>query len=211
MAQVSTATTVGVSLTCEKPWTTSASRTELTRTMAESRRGIKGYVGHKVFSLPSYPIFKPISLPASWSYYILNSAKDSRQSGGSLRYSVIHGAHAALKKLIESCGNAVPAEFVQYQTKITFSSPSSKDRVLFPCPLKEQDAIAAIKALEACAAAAIADLRWHKKKEGRQIKVDLNKSACFLMSAYLTTVGGMDKTDPRVKRYIHSQSPSPCP
>ena len=69
--------------------------------------------------------------------------------------------------------------------------------VLFPCPLKELEAVAAIKALEACAAAAIADLRYGKTP--RLIEVDVDKTACFLMSAYISTVGGMDKTDPAVK------------
>ena len=61
----------------------------------------------------------------------------------------------------------------------------------FPSPCREQDVIAAIKALEACAAAAIGDLRHGKK--ARSIKVDLDKSACFLMSAYLATIDGKRK------------------
>ncbi|KAM7223742.1 formyl-CoA:oxalate CoA-transferase [Rhypophila decipiens] len=129
--------------------------------------------------------------------------KPSPRSGTPVRYSVARGAEEALKRLIETCGNVVPQEFVKYHTSVTFSSPSSNEGVVFPCPLKEQDAIAAIKALEACAAAAIADLRWTGRESvKRSITVDLDKSACFLMSAYLTTIDGQDKTDPDVKAKI---------
>lgn len=79
--------------------------------------------------------------------------------------------------------------------------------MFFPCPLKEQDAIAAIKGLEACAAAAIADLRVCGGGRGgghvdREIVVDLDKAACFLMSAYLTTIDGKDKANPESKKKI---------
>lgn len=103
----------------------------------------------------------------------------------------------------------VPAEFAKYKHRVKFSSPSGQDGVFFPCPLKEQDAIAAIKALEGCAVAAIADYRWPwrknpQRKELGEIVVDLNKSACFLMSAYLVTVGENGKGDPKVKEMIES-------
>jgi hypothetical protein len=74
------------------------------------------------------------------------------------------------------------------------------DAVHFPTPLREQEATAAIKALEACAAAAIAQVRYGA--EPGAVRVDTDKVSAFLMSAYLTTLDGMDKADPRIKDKI---------
>ena len=112
--------------------------------------------------------------------------------------SVSDGAREALRTLTLSSQDHIPEAFRTHIHNVHFtSSLSSRDMVLFPCPLKEQEAVAAIKALEACAAAAIADLRYGK--EPRFIEVDIDKTACFLMSAYISTVDGMDKADPAVK------------
>jgi len=86
----------------------------------------------------------------------------------------------------------------------TATSPGS-DAVHFPSPLREQDTMLAIKALEACAAAAIADLRCGVDPQSqykRRINIDVDKTSCFLMSAYLTTVDGMGKQDPGVKAKV---------
>ena len=72
----------------------------------------------------------------------------------------------------------------------------------FPCPLKEQEAAGAIKALEACAAASIANLRYGSPAKPRKIVVDMDRIACFLISAYVSTIDGMDKQAPGVKDKI---------
>jgi hypothetical protein len=114
---------------------------------------------------------------------------------------MIEGASTALKSLLTSARGEFPEDFLQYVEGVIFTSSNPNDAVLhFPCPLKEQDATAAIKALEACGAAAIADLRFGK--EQRMISVDIDKTACFLMSAYLTTVDGLGKGDKEVKSRI---------
>jgi len=112
--------------------------------------------------------------------------------------SVGEGAREALRALLDSCQDHVPDAFRANIHNVHFTSSSpTREMVLFPCPLKEQEAVAAIKALEACGAAAIADLRYGKTQ--RLIEVDVDKTACFLMSAYLSTVDGMDKSDPVIK------------
>jgi len=122
-------------------------------------------------------------------------------------YSVTRGALEALRALITASQYHLPVEFLEQVGYIAFASalPGS-DMVHFPSPLREQDTMLAIKALEACAAAAIADLRYgesvSESEEGRQITVDVDKTSCFLMSAYLTTVDGMGKQDSRVKAKI---------
>ncbi|EAA26927.1 CoA-transferase family III [Neurospora crassa] len=106
-------------------------------------------------------------------------------------YSVAAGASEAFGELLKQCKGQVPKEFGSYSGNVTFVPSNHGDQVYFPSPCREQDAIAAIKALEACAAAAIGDLRHGKNS--RSIKVDLDKAACFLMSAYLATIDGKRK------------------
>ncbi|KAK5664115.1 hypothetical protein OQA88_330 [Cercophora sp. LCS_1] len=123
-------------------------------------------------------------------------------------YSVTRGGIQALKKLLVGCEDNVPTEFLQHIKQVAFiTGNASSDRVHFPSPLREQDAMLAIKALEACAAAAIGDLRDLEDgrdvpDQGRQIDVDVDKTSCFLMSAYMTSVDGMGKQDPRVKNKV---------
>jgi hypothetical protein len=118
-------------------------------------------------------------------------------------YSVIHGAEVALDSLILSVAGQIPHAIIDHAQTASFSSSSPSGAALhFPCPLKEQEATAAIKALEAGAVAAIADLRSADEPKPRQIDVDLDKVACFLMSAYITTLDGIGKGDVRIKTRI---------
>jgi hypothetical protein len=116
-------------------------------------------------------------------------------------YSVIDGAEAALDSLLASIHGQLPDEIARYAKNVLFSSPSPCGAALqFPCPLREQEATAAVKALEACIVAAMADIRYGVKP--RPIYVDTEKIACFLMSAYLTTIDGLSKGDLRVGEKI---------
>ncbi|KAB5558590.1 CoA-transferase family III [Coniochaeta sp. 2T2.1] len=116
-------------------------------------------------------------------------------------YSVIDGANVALDSLILSIHGQLPDEIVDYAKNVMFTSPAPCGAALqFPCPLREQEATAVIKALEACVVAAIADLRYGAKP--RPIYVEMEKIACFLMSAYLTTIDGLGKGDVRVREKI---------
>jgi len=118
---------------------------------------------------------------------------------------VADGASAALQALLASCHAQLPAPCLKHVQNVHFTSSSpSGEAVFFPCPLKEQELVAATKALEACLAAAIADLRYGSER--RLIEVDVDKTACFLMSAYLTTVDGMDKADAAVKHKIPGET-----
>lgn len=115
------------------------------------------------------------------------------------QYSVKSGAESALATLLAVCGDEFPQEFTDRVHHVAFNAHSG-DQIFFPCPLKEQEAVASIKALEGLAAAAIADLRQGPRT--RSIEIDMAKVACFLMSAYLCTIDGMDKAHPRVKDKI---------
>lgn len=113
------------------------------------------------------------------------------------RYSVVGESSAVLRKLAESCRYELPQAALRNVAKVEFVPSPKGDKVYFPCPLKEIEATAAIKALEACLAGAIADLR--DGRETRTLAVDMDRVACFLMSTYMTTVDGMCKTDAEVK------------
>ncbi|KAH6694069.1 CoA-transferase family III [Plectosphaerella plurivora] len=115
------------------------------------------------------------------------------------QYSVKSGAESALATLLTVCGDEIPQEFTDRVHHVAFNAHAG-DQIFFPCPLKEQEAVASIKALEGLAAAAIADLRQGPRT--RSIEIDMAKVACFLMSAYLCTIDGMDKAHPRVKDKI---------
>ncbi|KAK1827260.1 CaiB baif family enzyme [Podospora conica] len=113
-------------------------------------------------------------------------------------HSVTQEAYQALDKLVAFC-TELPEEFILHRNNVVFFTDGLKtDTVHFPCPLREQEAMLAIKAVEACAAAAIADLKADRAgtlqhNHDRQIMVDADKASCFLMSAYLTNVDGMGK------------------
>ncbi|KAL0931763.1 caib baif family enzyme [Colletotrichum truncatum] len=115
-------------------------------------------------------------------------------------YSVKEGSENALAALLTACQRQLPPEFAEHLRNVAFSTPLG-DTAFFPCPLKEQEATASIKALEGMAAAAIADLRYGPQPN-RSIEVDVARTACFLVSAYLTTVDGMDKAHPNIKSKI---------
>lgn len=120
-------------------------------------------------------------------------------------YSVVTGASAALEDLVAKCGREVPETALKTVPDVNFYSSTDKgDVVLFPCPLKEQEAVAAIKGLESRMASAIAELRF--RKAAGDIHVDMMKVTCFMASAYITTVDGLTKADESVKDKLPSKS-----
>lgn len=122
-----------------------------------------------------------------------------RDAPSPAEYSISNGAHAALRALVAACRLQLPRAFEQYVDAVSFSSSSPiGDQPCIPCPLREEECASALKALEGCAAAALADLRYGTK-QGRAIGVDSLKTTAFLMSAYITTLDGMDKTHPKIK------------
>ncbi|KAI1743779.1 CoA-transferase family III [Xylaria scruposa] len=113
-------------------------------------------------------------------------------------YSVSNNANRALKILLQASQSELPAEFFRYSKDVVFDGRSTTgDSVCFPCPLRQQEACAALKALEGCAVAAIADLQ--RKECRREIVVNLEQVTCFLMSAYITTLDGLDKSNSKIR------------
>jgi hypothetical protein len=118
-------------------------------------------------------------------------------ASGVVSYSVSQHARNALETLLQASPSELPIEFFRYVQGVVFDSQSTTgDSVCLPCPLRQQEACAALKALEGCALAAIADLQRRERR--RQITVKLERVACFLLSAYITTLDGLDKSNPKI-------------
>ena len=122
----------------------------------------------------------------------------SQQNGTDTEYSLEAGTKAALQSLLHRARKEVPEEIRSYTGDVIFTSPAD-NQIYFPCPLKETEAASALKAIEAGAVAAIADIRYGKRKRKRKIEVNLERASCFLFAAYLSTIDGMDKGHPNVK------------
>ncbi|KAI1823565.1 CoA-transferase family III [Xylaria intraflava] len=112
-------------------------------------------------------------------------------------YSVSKNVHDAIEIFLQASRSELPAEFCQYIHDVEFDGRSTTgDSVCLPCPLRQQEACAALKALEGCGVAAIADLQ--RKEDCRKITVNLERVTCYLMSAYITTLDGLDKSNPKI-------------
>ncbi|KAF6237121.1 hypothetical protein HO173_004589 [Letharia columbiana] len=116
---------------------------------------------------------------------------------GEKPYSLQKGIHSALKDLLRTADGLVPLEVKNHLRDMTFESKGHGDVIGLPCPLKETEAVTALKAVEASTIAAITDLRFGMDK--RDIRISVERATCFLFAAYLSTVDGMAKGDPNVK------------
>ncbi|KAI9817641.1 MAG: hypothetical protein M1832_004645 [Thelocarpon impressellum] len=101
-----------------------------------------------------------------------------------------------LAEILRLAGEQLPREILCHVPDVTFTSAVAGYPVYFPCPFKETETTSALKAVEACAAAAIAGLRYRERR--RKIEVDTERATCFLFATYLSAVDGMDKQDPNV-------------
>ncbi|CAF9916540.1 MAG: hypothetical protein ALECFALPRED_010783 [Alectoria fallacina] len=112
-------------------------------------------------------------------------------------YSLQKGIRSALQDLLRSADDLVPEEVRNHLRGMSFESESHGDDIGLPCPLKETEAVTALKAVEASTVAANTDLRFGMDK--RDIKLSIERATCFLFAAYLSTVDGMAKGDPNAK------------
>lgn len=77
---------------------------------------------------------------------------------------------------------------------MSFDSTGCGDDVGLPCPLKETEAVTALKADKASTVAAITD-----KMDKGDIRISTERATCFVFAAYCSTVDSMAKGDPNVK------------
>ncbi|KAL5116860.1 hypothetical protein ACEQ8H_005212 [Pleosporales sp. CAS-2024a] len=112
---------------------------------------------------------------------------------------LLDGTRLALDHLLDAVREQLPAEAVPHIHNVRFATANTGSPY-FPSPLKQTEAIAALKAVEAGVACAIARLR--DAADGRKLRVDLERATAFLFSTYLATVGGMDKANPNAKTLL---------
>jgi hypothetical protein len=124
-------------------------------------------------------------------------------SGATQDNTLLAGTKSALQQLLAKAKDNLPEESLPHIARVIFSTANTGSPY-FPSPLKQTEAISALKAVEAGVASAIADL--HNDSASRQIDVDLERATAFLFSTYLATVGGLNKSNPEVKKLLKSRS-----
>lgn len=118
-------------------------------------------------------------------------------NGGAAPYSVINGCEHATEQLRKAAGDQLPTEIIEHLQDVALATTTDGTQIYFPCPFKETEAAVALKTIEACAVAAIADLRYGEQR--RKIEINLEQTATFLFSTYIATIAGLGKQDPNVK------------
>jgi hypothetical protein len=117
--------------------------------------------------------------------------------------TLLDGTYAALDYLLQQAAAQLPHECLPHVARTCFSTANTGSPY-FPSPLKQTEAISALKAIEAAIAASIADLKT--TVPARRVNVDLERASAFLFSTYLATVDGMDKAHPKVKKHLKGTS-----
>jgi hypothetical protein len=124
------------------------------------------------------------------------------------RYSVLDGARKATQALRQLAADQLPPESFQYLDHVTLTTSTDGAQIYFPCPFKETEALVALKSVEASVVAAIAHLRFPQEDQKRKIEIDLERTATFLFSTYIATIGGLGKQDPKVKSKLKGSDAS---
>ncbi|KAJ9668186.1 hypothetical protein H2201_001615 [Coniosporium apollinis] len=111
------------------------------------------------------------------------------------RYSMLEETEKTLETLLQLAKDQIPQECRRLIANVKFETANTGSPY-FPCPFKETEAVAALKAVEAGIAASIANLI--EGERDRRICVNLERASAFVFSAYLSTIGGMNKGNKRV-------------
>ncbi|KNG48515.1 CoA-transferase family III [Stemphylium lycopersici] len=123
-----------------------------------------------------------------------NQSQDTMQAN-----ALLSGTKSALEQLLTKAKDNLPEESLPHIANTRFSTANTGSPY-FPSPLKQTEAISALKAVEAGVASAIADL--HDDQRQRNVAIDMERATAFLFSTYLATVGGLDKANPQVKKLL---------
>lgn len=117
-----------------------------------------------------------------------------------VRYSSTAEAKEIFKLLCTSFDPiSLPSLTEELSSSVQFTA--SRDLPYFPIPFKETETGAALKAIEACVACLICDLRTGKHVD-RNIDINLEKTTAFLCQAYMAKAGGRGKLDADVKEFL---------
>jgi hypothetical protein len=131
--------------------------------------------------------------------YLGTMDNSDRTHATSQANTLLTGTHSALEQLLAKAKDNLPEEALHHIAQVKFSTANTGSPY-FPSPLKQTEAISALKAVEAGVAAAVADLE--NGPGTRNIDVDLERATAFLFSTYLATIGGLDKSNPQAKKLL---------
>jgi hypothetical protein len=120
------------------------------------------------------------------------------------RYSCVDEARRQFQDLLSDRSLDLPQALKDHARDVVFTSSHFTQSPIFPCPFKQTESVAILKAVESSIVAAIADARYGVQK--RRIVVSLDKCARYLMSAYMCTVDGKGKLDPTAKSILKSMA-----
>lgn len=129
----------------------------------------------------------------------MNGHTKNANGNSSVSYSMVDETHAALEKLTSLASSQLPPECLELIRNVAFTTQNT-GTPYFPCPLKETEAAAALKAVEASVAAAIANHAYGE--QSRKAVIDLERASSFMFSTYLCTLDGMNKQHPKVKSVL---------
>jgi hypothetical protein len=111
-----------------------------------------------------------------------------------MTFSTLESAQTAVSSLIEDATLPIPLEVkALLRSKIEFTNATTP---ILPCPFRQLEAAAALKAVEASIANAIGKQRFGYVQD---VTIDLQHATLFLFMAYLATVDGLGKLDKGVK------------
>lgn len=110
-----------------------------------------------------------------------------------MTFSILDSTQEALRTLVSDRSLPIPLEAKALLSKTTFANESDP---ILPCPFRQLEAVAALKAIEAAVANAIGNLRFGVEQD---VTIDLQHATLFLLMAYIATVDGLGKQDPAVK------------
>jgi hypothetical protein len=130
----------------------------------------------------------------------LSTASSNGSHAAEEGYSMQRESRKALSLLLGLTKAQIPPECRKLILDVAFSTLNA-GTPYFPCPLKQTEAISALKAVETGIAAAIANFRFGQRP--RRMTVDLDRASCFLFSAYLATVAGKSHHMADTSPYAH--------
>jgi hypothetical protein len=113
-----------------------------------------------------------------------------------MAFSILDSTQEALRTLVSDPSLPIPPEAKALLSKTTFTNDSEP---ILPCPFRQLEAVAALKAIEAAVANAIGKVRFGIDQD---VTIDLQHATLFLLMAYIATVDGLGKQDPAVKRKL---------
>ncbi|KLU93150.1 hypothetical protein MAPG_12088, partial [Magnaporthiopsis poae ATCC 64411] len=123
-----------------------------------------------------------------------------------VEYSSTREARVILNRILSTVSLPPEVEGIARAARFV----SSRDLPYFPIPLKETELGAALKAIEGSLASALAKTRdgpppptaLENGSSSSKVTVSLERTTAFLFQTYLSSVGGMSKLDPDVKKIL---------